>query len=513
MKNILKNIVLCLIGLVLMATMTTTVAAAPSMLITPSAVINEDADILPVTFTITNDGDTSLTDTYTITAEPSEGETVNILTSGTITLTKDVSTSALSSQSYTINLPVDGSKLVAEYVYLVNVDVTGDLGLSQDIDVNVFVTGIETPIAQWILEDIEFDDETYPEGTVELEVTLETIEDGEVYEDVTIEAWIEDANGDRLTSKDKTGEFNLGKLTDDDKRTRTLTLNIPENADEGEYYVVVRVEGESDGRKGLLALSTDNEITIERNDHSVKIIYFDYDSTVEAGETVDFAIGLLNNGREDETVKTRINIIGLDASQTSGDIEIQIDEYAPAYFSIAIPEDADADDYTVKVNVYNDEIDSTQVYTLTVTGAAYVPVGGLVVGVDATSKQIPAEGGVYLITLTNNEANTRTFTMEVTGASTWADYSVNPATVTVATGTSGLVSVFISPKEGVSGVQTFTVNIKEGATIADSVGLTAQISEAKGITDVITTSLQWLVAILIIVAVVLGIAWAFKREK
>ena len=55
-------------------------------------------------------------------------------------------------------------------------------------------------------------------------------------------------------------------------------------------------------------------------------------------------------------------------------------------------------------------------------------------------------------------------------------------------------------------LQDITLNVKEGATVVDSIGLTAQVSESQGITDLVTSSLQWLVAILIVVAIVLGIA-------
>ena len=226
-------------------------------------------------------------------------------------------------------------------------------------------------MAPELLKEIDFDDEAAPEGTVEIEVTLET-DEGEQYEDVTIEAWIEDADGDRLTEKDATSEFNIGKFSDDDEKTKILTLEIPEDADEGQYYVVVTVKGEYDGLKGLLAYDNAEEITIERNDHNVKILYFQYDDEVEAGDSAYFALGLLNNGREDETIKAKVSIVGMDASQTSGEMEVQVDEYAPIYFTLAIPEDADEGEYTVKVNVYNDEIDFTQNYKLTVEGAGYL---------------------------------------------------------------------------------------------------------------------------------------------
>lgn len=517
MKNILKNIVLCLLGIVLMTTLTTTVAAAPAMYITSNAAINEDADVLEVNFKIYNDNQTTaLTDDYTVIASTPIGET-RILTTDTVTLeTFTETTPAYTERTYSVNLPIDENNIVAGNTYSVNVDVTGATsGLTQNVDVSVYVTGVHTEMAPWIIEDIEFDDETTPEGTVDIEVTLEVAED-EIYEDVTIEAWIEDADGEeRLTEREETSEFNIGKSNDDDKKIRIVSLEIPEDADEGDYYVAVRVKGENDGRKGLLAYDDSNEITVERNDHNAKILYFQYDEEVEAGDTANFAVGLLNNGREDETVRVRVSISGLDVSQTSGNIEIQVDEYAPAYFAIAIPEDADEDDYTVKVNVYNDDIDFTRAYTLSVEDAGIVPISKLVLGADATVKQIASEGGVYLVTLTNNGANTRTFTMDVTGASIWADYSVNPATVTVAPGTSQVVSVFVNPNDDATGTQTFTVNVKEGATVVNSIGLTAQVSGGVGIitAEDITTGLQWLVAILIVVAIVLGIAWAIRREK
>jgi hypothetical protein len=483
--------------------------------------ITEDASVVPVEFTVTTDVDYGPTD-HTILADSDIIDDSTARVKSIELLADDYE------RTYVVNFAIEDDMLWDGFYHTVDVEIhnvlnptpgdTGTMVASETL--YVFVVGEETPAAPLIIDDIDFDDETYPEGTVEVEVTLETQEirfyddDPEVYEDVTIEVWAEDYTGERLTDKEKTGEFNIGKFNDDDKRTKTLTLEIPDDADEGEYFIVVRVEGEWGGRKGLLALDMWNELTVERNDHNVKVLDFIYDDDVEAGESADFAVLLLNNGREDEAVKVKVSIVGLDISQTSEDIEIQVDEYAPVYFSMAIPEYADEDDYLVKLTVYNDEIDFDETYDIEVSeDAGFAPgIGGLAIGADATSKQIGAEGGVYLISLTNNEAAIRTFTMEVTGASTWADYSINPATVTVAPGTSQIVSVYVSPDADTSGTQAFTLNVKEGATVVDSLGLTAQVSESQDITSMITSSLQWLVAILIVVAIVLGIAWAFTRE-
>ncbi len=527
MKNIFRTIVLCLVGLVLMTTMATVPAAA--------SIYESGNELTENYFTVTNAAGSTITLSVPTTDDITTNEFTLVIGGvnlGTITLPDMPKEShdfvTLSVADLAARVPGINTAIGTYEVPVELIDASGDNKLADGSTITIVVEEAvpskNVPTAQHLIDDVDFEDEVSPEDQVEIEITLKT-DEGEIYEDVTIEAWIADADGDRLSSKVKTNEFNLGKLTDDDEKTKVLTVTIPEDADEGTYYLNVRVEGEEDNRKGLLSIVSeldangfDNELAVERNDHSVKILYLNYDSNVAAGETADFALGLLNNGREDQAVKVRMSVAGLDISQTSGSINVQVDEFAPAYFSIAVPAGAESGEYTVKVNVYNEEVDFTKTYTLEVEGAGATvtpTANGLAIGADATSKQVSAAGGVYLITLTNNDASAKTYTMDVTGASTWADYSINPATVTVAPGTSEIVSVYLSPNKDASGTQTFTVNVKDGATVVDSIGLTAQVSANDGptVTSYITTALQWLVAALIVVAIVLGIAWAFKRES
>lgn len=523
MKNVMKNIVLCLLGIVMMATLMTPVTAANTVTLLNQAVtINDDSENLPVSFTITTDDATALPYTNPLKIVVTGG-TTNILTSATITLDKNVEKAE--SKLYTVMVPVDNTKTVAGQTYTVTVKITDGatpaIVVVNDKPITITVAGTDTAAAQSIIDDVEFEDKLAPGDEVDVEIALKTAE-GKKYNDVTVQAWITDEDGDRVTDKEETKDFNIGSLSDEDEETKTLTLSIPKDADEGDYYLNIRVEGEYDGRSGLLAVVSkastggfDNKLTVERDDHSILIDSINYDASVKAGETADFAISLQNNGNDDEDVKVKISIVGLDVAQTSGNIEVEVDETVPAYFSLLIPKNAKADDYTVKINVYGDEVDFTETYELTVAGAGAGPaVTGLVVGTDATSKQIGAAGGVYLVTLTNNDAATRTFTLDVTGASTWADYSINPATATVAPGTSAVVSVYLNPSATARGTQSFTVNVKEGATVVDSTTLTAQIAEeSASTTSMITMGLQYLVAILVVLAVVLGIAWAVKKEK
>lgn len=379
-----------------------------------------------------------------------------------------------------------------------------------------------TLLASGLIDEIDYEDEAAPGDEISVTIELAT-DEGDKYEDVTIEAWIVDEDGDRVTDREETHEFNIGKTNDDDDEERTIVLDLPANVDEGDYYVIVEVEGSVDegayeGRSGLLDTVTMNDdvvIEVERDDHAVDIENVAFDSTVTTGETVDMAVTLENVGLNDEEVRVRVTIPELGIVQTSDFIVVEEDELVTAYFTTAIPGTAEAGEYTMSVKIYNDDFAETSNFEITVRSTAAPAVTGLTISVDSTTKTVSQTGGVYAITVTNNGNDIRTLNFEVAGVSDWATASVNPGTVVVQPGTSKIVSVFVSPMSDARGAHQFTVFVKEGASVAESLTMTASIAPTLISWGDMNAerALKWVIGFLVLVLVVLFVVWSWRKEE
>lgn len=341
------------------------------------------------------------------------------------------------------------------------------------VDVNVTTIAPDAPIAEGlIIDDIEVDSDYAPGDTVTVDVTLENDFDTDV-DDVTVEAWILDGDDDRVGDKQESREFNLNDGEDEEL---TFSFVLPNDADEGIYTVLVEVDSDS----GLLD-SDFETFDVERAENSLFFDSIAFDSTVNAGDSMGFAVTLFNNGLNDEDdVKTSVTISGIGVSQTSDYYTVEEDDDAVRYFTLSLPSTTSTGTYQITFRAWNSDVDMSDTRELVVSGTSAGTITGTVGGVttsaDATSKTAyVGTGAVYTVSITNNENLAVAYTVSVAGTEGWASSSVNPSSVSLAPGTTGQISVFVSPNEGASGTQQFSVYVKEGTTIVDSVSLTANV--------------------------------------
>jgi len=188
-----------------------------------------------------------------------------------------------------------------------------------------------------VTNDGELEDEYNPGDTVTLELELENEEcGGSTWTDVEFEAWLTDSNG-RISGIANTAEFNLG---DDEEDTLRFSFDLEDNADADETYQVV-VRATADEAAEYLWMSANNEFSfdVERDEHSILITSVQYDASVQAGETVDVAVTMLNNGEGDEN-NVRISLSVASAAQTSSYFTIEEDEEVVRYFTLTVPNGA-----------------------------------------------------------------------------------------------------------------------------------------------------------------------------
>lgn len=210
--------------------------------------------------------------------------------------------------------------------------------------VNVNAATSEEACAALVTNDGELEDEYNPGDTVTIELELENEEcDGSTWTDVEFEAWLEDSNG-RISSVENTAEFNLG---DEEEDTLRFSFNLEDDADADETYQVV-VRATADEAAEYLWMSADNEFSfdVERDEHSILLTSVQYDESAQAGETVDVAVTMLNNGEGDEdNVQISLSVAG--AVQTSSYFTIEEDEEVVRYFTLTVPNGASGEEVLV----------------------------------------------------------------------------------------------------------------------------------------------------------------------
>ena len=210
--------------------------------------------------------------------------------------------------------------------------------------VNVDAATSQEACSALVTNDGELEDEYNPGDTVTIELELENEEcDGSTWTDVEFEAWLEDSNG-RISSVENTAEFNLG---DEEEDTLRFSFNLEDDADADETYQVV-VRATADEAEEYLWMSADNEFSfdVERDEHSILITSVQYDESAQAGETVDVAVTMLNNGEGDED-NVQVSLSVASAAQTSSYFTIEEDEEVVRYFTLTVPNGASGEELLV----------------------------------------------------------------------------------------------------------------------------------------------------------------------
>ena len=210
--------------------------------------------------------------------------------------------------------------------------------------VNVDAATSQEACSALVTNDGELEDEYNPGDTVTIELELENEEcDGSTWTDVEFEAWLEDSNG-RISSVENTAEFNLG---DEEEDTLRFSFNLEDDADADETYQVV-VRATADEADEYLWMSADNEFSfdVERDEHSILITSVQYDESAQAGETVDVAVTMLNNGEGDED-NVQVSLSVASAAQTSSYFTIEEDEEVVRYFTLTVPTGASGEELLV----------------------------------------------------------------------------------------------------------------------------------------------------------------------
>ncbi len=314
---------------------------------------------------------------------------------------------------------------------------------------------------------VDFEDTVAPGDSVAVSFTLSA---GADVKDITV-------TGQIAGEKDSKAEVAVSKISSGNDRDLKLTVSVPNDLREGTYKLTLDAEGKASGR--VRAQQFAGSLIVEQKDNSV---YFKSvqisSSSVIAGDSIDFAVRLINNGKNAEDgLKLKAEIPELGASQIIRitDALMQEDDKT-FYMTLNVPRASESGLYTLKVTAGNADVSATTL--------GLVDVQKFVVPVQKPSAQaltpvqvqVPmGKGSVVSLSVSNNADTQKTFNLQLGGTADWASAArVDPTTVTLGAGESKSVFVYLLPSD--AGEHSFTMFVKDGATTVSAVPVDVNVA-------------------------------------
>jgi|GEM_PF-3254376 len=351
----------------------------------------------------------------------------------------------------------------------------------------------------FFIEDVDFEDPVNPGSTLSVEVVLRNTETLYRVEDVELKAWLTDAaSGERVTDKALVAGFPVNKDSD---TTKTVKITIPSDLAEGSYNVQIEASGRwdgtgpNDGRK--VTTSATQVIEVEQLDDSLFVseLRFTKD-TYKSGETVDAAVTVMNNGKEDlDRVQVTISVPQLDIVKTLtlfGTLFAGAEQ--TVYFTFQLPEDASGI-FNVKATASNTLATSTVSKVLVVSDAAATIDTSKMSNAQISKELVVGKEEIISMQVSNKGTVTKQYSVSAS-AESGLNVMVEPKSFSLAPGASRTVLVHVTALE--TGTSSAAVNVVEGNTAVAE--LTINTETTQGFTQ--NTGL-FLLAVLAIVGIVL----------
>ncbi len=354
--------------------------------------------------------------------------------------------------------------------------------------------------------EVDFEDTVAPGSSVAVSFVLSA---GMDVKDIKI-------TGQLAGEKDSRAELRVSKMLSGNERELKLMVGVPNDLREGTYKLTLNAEGRANGI--VRAQQFAGNLVVEQKDHSLYFKSVQISSaSVTAGDSIDVAVRLVNNGRNaEDSLKIKAELPEIGASQTIRvtDTLMQEDDRT-IYMTLKVPRDADSGLYMLKVTASNADVSATT--------SGLVEVQEFVSASQATGRQAPSavsvqipmgKGAVVSLAVSNNADSQRTFNLQLGGTADWASAArVDPTTVTLGAGESKTAFVYLLPSA--VGEHSFTLFLKDGATTVSAVPVDVRVSGAAPVVSGLPDNEQ-LGLVFVIVVVVLAVVaalWATRKNS
>jgi len=334
---------------------------------------------------------------------------------------------------------------------------------------------------------------------------------------------------ERTVVSENSGVFDLNQ---NERTTVTLDVTLPDIF-EADYYSLRILVLDNTG----YTKSYNYPLHIARPRHSmiIKDVYFSANSgKVMAGRSIFPVIRVANLGekkQEDVRIEVSIPELGISAvdyiEKVGRDDQISSEE-----LMLTIPQHAADGLYELVVTMKYDALTRkvSKVVDIEVYGGKAIASpdkeetapaedtksGKTIVTIGPESQDVlRGEGGaIFPITLTNEGSTSKSYTIGVSGTSSFATVEISPSNLVVlAPSASETVYVYVSAREEASlGAHTFTVDIKSGDETLQQIPLSANVVEPAG-SGSFKKGLEIGLIVLIIILIILGLVVVFNKAK
>jgi len=350
---------------------------------------------------------------------------------------------------------------------------------------------------KFAITDVDYDDPVAPGSVMPVTVTLENTDLSKDFEEITVKAWLEDSDG-LVGDKYKT---EVTQVHQDGEKDVKFNLAIPKDLEEDTYTLKVEAKGQWESSSADITVKWTSEVEVEQEDDSVAITDFQLSSeSLTAGDSVDVAVAVLNNGKSDEeNVKVRAFIGGAETSVTIP--VLQEGQEQNVYMTLQLPKNLDAGIQTVKAQAYNSLVSASASHDVTVEAVKIQKQTQATVTQQFSVYTIPAgKSSVFSLQVTNNDANPKTYSFSVGGTQDWAsNVRVDSSTATLGAGESAAVQVHLIPTE--SGEHSFALFIKDGATTIATQIIKVNVTGAATSGNTGSTAGLLIIAVIVLLAV------------
>jgi len=392
----------------------------------------------------------------------------------------------------------------------------GDTGAAPDVQLNgvgetVFLTLVDdyegyteitentyNPVKDYEIRNQDGDRKVHAGDTIVLTLELEGDTD---YQDLIVSARAKDGDGAWVQTELVTAS-KINMLGEDDEEDVELRLEVPDYVSDASKDYEVYVWFDSD----YINLFTVYDLTIELEEDSLDIRYAKVsDTTVDAGDSIVVSTRVYNNGedeQEDVSITVEIDELDLRVTDTKSLGDLNPDEYEEWSIVMAIPSDADAGTYDLVITTASKNAEDSETIEIEVLGDAADTTNLDLDVVGETTKALNADGTTtFTFEIENKGTERQVVELRVEGA----DAKLSQSIITVKAGET----------------ETFTVTVKEagdvtvfaeadGELVYEDITATSEGTAAK---EEVIQVLQWIFAVIIIIAIILVIVWAVTKGR
>ena len=347
-------------------------------------------------------------------------------------------------------------------------------------------------------------------------------------QDVQIEAFISGYEySDRESVSDTSHIFDVeANVT----YVKKLTLSLPDKAEEDDYKLRIII---TDRNSDEIIANYKIKVDVPRHNIAIKDVVFSPEGTVQAGRSLLATVRVKNMGEQDEEgIKIKVSIPDLGISAADYIDELEGDESTTSEeLYLRIPSCAEAGDYSARVEIEYDEgyekiikqmsveVTEGELCPASPTGnEPSTPSARTIISLSTTSQNMEQgqAGVVYPMTITNNNANSRSYTLTVQGVEGWAQAEVSPSnTMVLGAGETGTLYVYLTSADNAAvGEHVFIAKVASGDETLKEIGLKANVAESTtGAWSKVKRALEIALVILVVLLVILGLIVGFSKLK